>query len=235
MFTWEITVQVGWLDNRFFPPPTVVLQTLFELMFNGELFDHLSASLQRISLGFVLGAVPGIGLGMLMGWFRIVRAFFDPIISALYPIPKIALLPLLLIIFGLGETTRVVIVAMPVFFLSLITTMQGVKGLDPILLQAGQNFGATGWKLFIKIILPATLPAIFTGLRLSLGVALIVIVAAEFVAADTGIGYLIWSSWSVFLVDQMYAGLVVIAFLGLLFTNGLEYIGRRLMPWAQEI
>lgn len=235
LLVWEIAVQLGFLDYRFFPPPSTVLQVLVQMVRSGELLTHLSLSLQRIILGFLLGAVPGIILGLLMGWFKGVRAFVDPIIAATYPIPKISLLPLLLIIFGLGETTKVVIVAIGGFFLVLITTAHGVVQIDPVMIQAAQNYGATGWKLFTKVILPASLPSIFTGLRLSLGVSLIVIVAAEFVAAKRGIGYLIWISWQTLSVGKMYAGLVVIAILGMLFTRGLERLGRALMPWAVDI
>ncbi len=180
---------------------------------SGELWEHLGISLQRIVLGFLLGSIPGILIGLLMGWFRGVRAFVDPIVAATYPIPKISLLPLLLVIFGLGETSKVVTVAIAGFFLVLISTAHGVMRIDPILVQAAHNYGATGWKLFAKVIMPACLPAIFTGLRLSLGVSLLIIVAAEFVAANRGLGYLIWISWSTLSVGKMYVGLVVIAIL----------------------
>jgi NitT/TauT family transport system permease protein len=174
-------------------------------------------------------------LGLLMGWFRGVRAFLDPIVAATYPIPKISLLPLLLIIFGLGEASKIMTVAIAGFFLVLITTSHGVAQVDPILIQAGENYGARGWRLGTRVILPATLPAIFNGLRLALGVSLLIIVAAEFVAADRGIGYLIWISWSTLAVGKMYAGLVIIAVLGVLFTSGLARLGQTLMPWAQDI
>ncbi|MFQ5612566.1 MAG: ABC transporter permease [Anaerolineae bacterium] len=235
LILWEITVQVGILDRRFFPPPTRVIGVLSQMVISGELWEHLGISLQRIVFGFLLGSIPGILIGLLMGWSKAVRAFVDPIVAATYPIPKISLLPLLLVIFGLGEASKVVTVAIAGFFLVLISTAHGVMRIDPILVQAAQNYGATGWKLFAKVILPASLPSIFTGLRLSLGVSLLIIVAAEFVAANRGIGYLIWISWSTLSVGKMYVGLVVIAVLGLLFTNGLERMGQALMPWAQDI
>jgi NitT/TauT family transport system permease protein len=231
---WEVAVRSGILDQRFFPPPTKVAIVLVELIQSGELFDHLSISLVRILIGFTLGALPAIVVGMAMGWFRFIRAFLDPIVAALYPIPKIALLPLFLVIFGLGEGGKIAIVATSVFFVVLVTTFQGVLRLDPILIQAGQNMGAHGWKLFAKVIFPATLPIIFTGLRLGFGVSLLVIVAAEFVSARAGIGYLIWISWSTLSLGEMYAGIVVIAILGLLSTAGLEQLGRRVMPWAES-
>jgi NitT/TauT family transport system permease protein len=231
---WEVVVQIGLLDRRFFPPPSTVMRVFWELLRSGELITHLAISLQRIVAGFVLGAIPGVLLGLLMGRSRIIRAIIDPIVAALYPIPKISLLPLILLIFGLGETSKVVTIAIAGFFLVLITTAHGVMQIDPIFLLAGQNYGARGWKLFTKVILPASLPSIFTGLRLSLGISLLIVVAAEFVAANHGIGYLIWISWATLSVGEMYVGLVVIATLGLIFTGGLERLIRRLMPWAQD-
>jgi len=235
LLLWEFTVRVGILDYRFFPTPTMVIKTLSEMVISGELFEHLFISLQRIFLGFILGAVPGVLVGMLMGWNRWVRAFLDPLVAALYPIPKLSLLPLILIIFGIGEMSKVIVVALAGFFLVLLTTAHGVMNIDPVLIQAGKNYGAKGTSLFTKVILPATLPSIFSGLRLSLGICLLIIVAAEFVAANHGIGYLIWISWSTLSVKKMYVGLVVIAALGVLFTKGLESLGKKLMPWMQEI
>jgi len=235
LLLWEFTVRLGFLDARFFPPPTRVFQTLWEMILTGELFEHLSISLQRIILGFFLGSIPGIVLGLINGWFKPVRAFLEPIIAATYPIPKISLLPLMFVIFGLGEESKVMTVAIAGFFLVFISTSAGVTQIDHIIIQAAENYGAKGWKLFAKVILPATLPAIFTGLRLALGISLLIVVAAEFTATNKGIGYLIWSNWQVLAVNKMYVGLVVIAILGLMFTSGLDRLGRRLMPWAKDI
>lgn len=231
---WEGLVQSGVLDRRFFPPPSTVMQVLLDMTRSGELGYHLGISLQRILLGFLLGAIPGVLIGLLMGWFRAIRAFLDPIVAAIYPIPKISLLPLMLLMFGLGETAKVVTIAIAGFFLVLITTAGAVTHIEPTLIEAGQSYGARGPRLFTQVILPACLPSVFTGLRLALGTSLLVIVATEFVAADRGIGYVIWMSWSTLAVSKMYAGLVVIAALGLLFTTGLERLGRALMPWAQD-
>jgi ABC-type nitrate/sulfonate/bicarbonate transport system permease component len=235
LILWEGLVRFGVLDDRFFPPPSEVLVLLVEMVLSGEILVHLAASLQRIILGFLLGAVPGIMLGLIMGWFKGARAFMDPIVATLYPIPKISILPLLLIIFGLGEASKIFVVAIAGFFIILITTAHGVMRIDHTLIQAAQNYGATGGKLFTRVILPASLPAIFTGLRLSLGVSLLVIVSAEIVASNRGLGYLIWMAWSTLTVKEMYVGLVVIGILGLLFTNGVEHLGKLLMPWAQDI
>jgi NitT/TauT family transport system permease protein len=151
------------------------------------------------------------------------------------PVPKMALLPLLLFIFGLGETSKVVVIGIAGFFQLLLTTLHGVRTIDPVLIQAAQNYGAKGWQLFVKVILPAALPSIFTGLRIALSISLLLIVAAEMVAAKRGIGYLIWLSWSNLSVRKMYVGIMVMAIIGLLVTNGLKRLGRWLMPWAVDI
>lgn len=233
LLLWEAVVRVGILDGRFFPPPSQISRVLWQMAASGELARHTGASLSRVAWGFLIAVGPGIALGLLIGRYRGLRAVVDPLVAATYPIPKIALLPLLLVIFGLGEASKVAMVAITGFYLVLITTAQGVIRIEPVLLQAGRNYGAAGWALFVHVILPASLPAIFTGLRLALGNSLLIIIAAEFVAADQGLGYLIWISWSTMATGHMYAGLVVIAVLGLLFTNGLDFLGRRLMPWLE--
>lgn len=234
LLLWELSVRAGFLDGRFFPPPSRVLSALGTMVLSGELWAHLSASLWRIAAGFVLGAVPGILAGLAMGWSRAVRAVLDPLVAATYPLPKIAILPLLLLIFGIGEASKVAVVAIAVFFMVVITTAHGVKQIDPALILAARSLGAGGSRLFTRVVLPASLPAVFTGLRLALGMSLLVLVAAEFVAADRGIGFLIWISWSTLSVTRMYAGLVTIALLGLLFTGVLERAGKALMPWAVD-
>ncbi len=255
---WELIVRVGWLDARFFPAPSTVLVALSNMIAKGELLGklwllpevigkgdgegaqkilgegHLWASLFRIFAGFFLGAIPGIVLGVIMGMNRTVRVALDPVISAVYVLPKIAILPLVMLIFGIGETSKIVVVAISSFFLVLINTTVGVRDIEPIFFEAAKNYGAGRWQLFWHVIIPGALPVIFAGLRLSLGTALIVIIAAEFIAATYGLGYLIWFSWQTLLIEKMFAGLVVIMILGALFTGGLQFVEHKLMPWQRE-
>jgi len=255
---WESAVALKWLDARFFPAPSTVGVALWNLIANGELLGpfwllpgkvragdwsgvlkvfeegHLWISLFRIFSGFLLGAIPGIILGVIMGMNRTIRVAFDPVISAVYVLPKIAILPLVMLIFGIGEISKVVIVGIASFFLVLINTTAGVRDIEPIFIEAGQNYGASRWQMFYHVIIPGALPIIFAGLRLSLGTALIVIIAAEFVAAKYGLGYLIWFSWQTLLTENMFAGLVIIMILGALFTSGLQAIEKWLMPWQRE-
>jgi len=258
LLLWEMAVALKWLDARFFPAPSHVAIALWNLIAKGELLGpfwllpkkirtgdwaaalkvmqegHLWVSLFRIFTGFLLGAVPGILLGVVMGMNRTIRVALDPVVSAIYVLPKIAILPLVMLIFGIGEMSKVVIVGIASFFLVLINTTVGVRDIEPIFFEAGKNYGANRLQMLYHVILPGALPIIFAGLRLSLGTALIVIIAAEFVAAKYGLGYLIWFSWQTLLTENMFAGLVVVMILGVLFTSGLQTIERWLMPWQRD-
>ena len=166
-----------------------------------------------------------------MGLNRFVRAALDPIVAATYPIPKIALLPLIMLAFGIGEGSKIAIVAIAVTYLALINTMIGVLAIDRIYFDVAKNFGAPWPKLFTRVIIPGALPLIFSGLRLSMGVSLIVIVSAEFVAAKSGIGYLIWTSWSMLVIENMFVGIIVITILGVVSTFLLKELERVCVPW----
>jgi NitT/TauT family transport system permease protein len=231
---WESLAWLKIIDPRFFPQPSKIFLAGWILIKNGELLSHLSISCLRILLGFLLGSIPGIVLGLLMGMSRTLRIMLDPLVAATYPLPKIALLPLIMLIFGIGELSKVVIIAIACFYLVLINSMGGVRGIPEILFEAAFNYGAGKVNMFRHVILPGALPAIFTGLRLGLGVALLVIVAAEFLAADRGIGYLIWVSWQTLFTEKMFVGFIVISVLGVLTTEGLKKLEVYVMPWERE-
>jgi NitT/TauT family transport system permease protein len=228
---WEALSRGGALDARFFPAPSDILVALAGMAKSGELRRDLQATLFRLAAGFLVGAIPGVLLGILMGLNRYVRAFVLPLVSALYPIPKTALLPLLMLIFGLGEASRVVVVAISVFFVMLINAMAGVRQIDPIFLDVGRNLGIGRWQLLRTIAWPGALPVIMAGVRLSIGMSLVIIVAAEMIAAQSGLGYRIWSSWQTLDVDRMYAALLVVSALGLGASAALEEAERRIVPW----
>lgn len=228
---WELLVRAELLDHRFFPAPSEVLATLARLAASGRLAEDLGITLARVAVGFAAGSAAGIVLGLLMGLSRLVRAAMRPIVGAVYPIPKIAILPLVMLIFGLGETSRYVIVAVGVFFLVLLNTMAGVMSIESIYLDVGRSFGARRLDLLRTIALPGALPLIFTGLRLGWGTGLLLLVAAEFVGARSGLGYLIWDSWQTFAVEEMFAGLLVIAAVGLVSFALFDLVERWLVPW----
>lgn len=228
---WQALSSLGILDGRFVPSPASIARTGYGMALSGELAQHLSASFIRLGAGFAIGAGAGVVVGVLMGLSRWLRAALDPIVAAIYPIPKISLLPLVMIFFGLGEASKIFIIAFAVFFIVLINSMAGVMTLDRIYFDAAKNFRAPWYKLFWRVVLPGALPLVFVGLRLAIGVSLILIVAAEFVAARAGIGYLIWSSFEVMKVEAMFVGIIIITMLGLITTAILKETERWILPW----
>lgn len=231
---WELSARTGLIDTRFFPAPTSIVKQGVDLAGSGELWGHLSASLQRLLWGSLLGGIPALLLGIAMGLYRPVRAAIDPLISATYPVPKSAILPLILLIFGLGEASKIVMVALGVFFPVVINTISGVMQIDKIYLDVGKNFRASRWQTFRTVALPGALPSIMAGIKLGIGMGLILIAIAEMVGAKTGIGFMIWDAWQILSVETMYVGLIVISILGFLLTLILNEIEGWILPWKHE-
>src|SRR5215510_13332635 len=231
---WELCARFGFIDTRFFPAPSSVVSTMIEMLRTGELVTHTAVSMQRLLYGAILGGVPALVLGIAMGLNRPIRALFDPLIAATYPVPKSAILPLALLIFGLGEASKIFMVAVGVFFPVVINATTGVLEINKIYLDVGQNYKANRWNTFWTIALPGALPVIMTGFKLGIGIGLVLIAVAEMVGAKSGLGYLIWSAWSTFAVEQMYVGLFVIAIIGFLITLTLNELERVIIPWKAE-
>lgn len=231
LVVWEIAARTGTIDSRVFSAPTLIFQTGFDMIRDGSLFAHAWATIYRLVIGFALGSVVGIAMGLLMGLWRPLRAAFGPMFTALYALPMIAILPLLLLVFGLTETPRILAVAISVFFVLQINTTAAVVQIDDGVLEAARSYNAKGLKLFTSILLPASLPTILTGLRVAAGMSVTVVTAVEFVAANEGLGFLIWNSWQLFQPSVMYVGLVAVAILGAVVTFGLVWLERVVTPW----
>jgi NitT/TauT family transport system permease protein len=231
---WEVLVRAQLLDKRFFPAPSSIVDTFVALIASGQLLSDVRDTLTRVFVGLLLGGVPGLVIGAAMGLSPLARAFLKPVVAALFPIPKIAVLPLIFLIFGLGEEAKYVSVSIGIVFLMLINTMAGVLAIDRIYFDVGRNFGANRWQFFRTIAVPGAMPGIVTGLQLSLTIALLVCVATEFVGAKSGLGYLIWNSWQTFSVATMYCGLVTCAVLGVLFQVIVDVLERVLIPWKDR-
>lgn len=228
---WEVLVRVKLLPVLFFPAPSGVVVRLLAMAAEGELWTAIGVSLLRIFGGFLLGAVPGLLLGLTMGLFRPVRAAMDPLIAAWYPIPKIALLPLIMLLFGIGESSKMVTIALGVFFLVQANTTAGVVNIERIYLDVARSFGAGRLDFYLTIALPGALPLIIAGLKLGMGMALLLIVAAEMIGAKSGIGYMIWTGYQTFDLEQMFVGLLLMSALGFLFAVGLDALERVIVPW----
>lgn len=234
LMIWEVLVRVHLLDSRFFPAPTTVITALWEMVKSGVLFSDLGISLSRIFGGFLIGAVPGLLLGLTMGLFPIVKAIFDPIVAATYPIPKLALMPLIMIIFGLTEFEKMIVIALGTFFLVLINTAAGVVNLESIYWDVAKNYGASRKNYYLTVALPGALPMIFAGIKLGMGMALLLIVAAEMNGATRGVGYRIWESYAIFNIPEMYVSFIVMSLLGYIFTILLDELEEIIIPWKHD-
>lgn len=231
---WQAAADLHWVDARVFTPPVQIAHAAGQLISSGVLPSDLLATLARLAVGFVIGAAGGIAVGLLLGLARPLRAALSPLFTALYAVPQIALLPLLLVIFGIGETAKVLTVVAVTFFVLEINALAAVRHFDPRLLEAGRAYGATGPKMFWHVLLPGCLPAIFTGLRVAVALGLVVITATEFVASNNGLGFLVWNSWQLFEPDQMYVGMATIALLGVALTGVVIALERVAVPWAHR-
>lgn len=228
---WELLARHEMINSLFFPPPSEVTRHFWRLWREGALTQHLEATLTRLALGFTLGAVPGVMLGMVIALSPPLRALLMPTFNALYPIPRIAVLPLIIVIMGLGEAPKLFIVAFSVFFILVMSTVSGVREIPGVYFEVARNFGAGRLKTYLSVALPGALPAIMTGARLAMGFALIVVIGTEFLIPSDGIGALIWRSYQIFDVDTMYAGLLCSVLLGWVAIAMVDLADRVLVPW----
>lgn len=232
---WELLAHLGWISPLFFPAPTRILRTVIDLSVSGKLIENLIATLGRLIAGLLLGSLPGLVLGLGMGWSTHMRTIVDPIIAALHPIPKIAIFPLIMIIFGIGEISKIVAVAIAAFFPMLINSMAGVRQLHPVYFEVARNYGASRWKTFTRLILPGSLPLILTGIRLSINMAMVITIAVELISAKKGLGVMIWFSWQTLRVEELYASLLVTSLLGISSNFILQTMTRLIVPWHGRV
>jgi NitT/TauT family transport system permease protein len=231
LLLWEALTRTGWIPALFLPSPLGVLAAGLEMLRSGELLAHLATSLQRILLGFGLGALGGVAVGLAVGVFGLAEAIGNPLIAATFPIPKIALLPLLILWLGIGEASKVAVITLGVFFPMAINTYAGVRHADPQLVRAAVSFGAGRWSVIRKVMLPAALPMIFAGLKLGAGTSLLLLVAAEMIAADAGIGFLILNAQNLMETTTLMVGIVLLSLLGLASHWLLARLERVVIPW----
>lgn len=228
---WELTTRTGWVPPLFLPSPVQVVEAAFEMLRSGELLHHVATSLARIALGFGIGALGGVAVGLAVGFWSLAEAVGNPLIAATFPIPKIALLPLLILWLGIGEASKVAVIMLGVFFPMAINTYAGVRHADLLLIRAAVSFGAGRVSLIRKVILPSALPMIFAGLKLGAGTALLLLVAAEMVAANSGIGFLVLNAQNLMETTKLMVGIVVLSLLGVASHWLLSRVERFAIPW----
>lgn len=231
LLLWELVCRMGIMPPLFLPAPTAILSAGWDMLTSGELHENLWASLYRILVGYAIGAVCGIVVGLLLGFSKWVDAVVSPIVYSIYPIPKIALLPLIILWLGIGETPKFTMIALGVFFPVVINTFSGVKNVDPIWIKAAVTFGSSHFNVIRKVILPGALPMIFAGLKLAAGTSLLLLVSAEMIAAQQGVGSMILHYGNLMITTKLMVGVVVLSLLGLLFNRGLQWLENKLLPW----
>ncbi|HVA13774.1 MAG TPA: ABC transporter permease [Stellaceae bacterium] len=228
---WQAAISLGWIDPVFLPSPAAIVEALWQLAVSGDLWRHLSISLIRISSGWVVGSGLGVIFGLVMGLTTSGRAIGMPLVSAIYPVPKIALLPLLILWLGIGETPKIVTIASGVFFPTIIATLAGVDSAPRNLIRMGQSFNLPMSAIIRKIILPSALPGILAGFRISVSIALILVVSAEMIGAQYGIGAFLLTAGNLMQTDDLMAGVVILSILGLLIGALLTAIERVFLSW----
>lgn len=228
---WEGFARLGWVPVLFLPSPIGVLGEGWSMLVSGEMLTHIWASLQRLLLGFAVGAGLGVSVGVTVGFFSVAEAIGTPLIAATFPIPKIALLPLLILWLGIGEASKIAVIALGVFFPMAINTFTGVRQADPLLIRAAVAFGARRAGVIRKVVLPSALPMIFAGLRLGAGTALLLLVAAEMIAVESGIGFLVLNAGNLMETTKLMVGIVVLSLLGLASHWALGRLERVAIPW----
>jgi NitT/TauT family transport system permease protein len=228
---WEMSSSNEWINPFFFPRPTKVLATAGGMAADGELARVLGATLSRWAAGAVLGILSGIACGALMGVSTAGRRALEPFISGLYSTPKLTLLPLLMLLMGLGNAPKVTLIALVGFIFLATQTLDAIRSVKPGYVEMARNYGAGRWALLRRVYLPAALPQIFTGLRIAFSRSLVVAISLELVSGSDGLGALIWMSWETLAIERLYVGILFAASLGILMHRGLAALESSLVPW----
>ena len=231
LLLWWAATSLGWVSDLALPRPAEVLAALWAMVLDGSLAVNLATSLQRLLLGWLLGAAAGTLVGFAVGLSSLARSSALPVVSAIFPIPKIALLPLFILWLGIGETSKVATIAFGVFSPTVIATFGGVDSVDRTLIRMAQSFGVPQWTIVRRIVLPGAMPAILSGIRISASIGIILLVAAEMIGAQYGIGAMVLASGNLMQTDQLVGGVLVLSGLGFAVSQLIGIAERRLLRW----
>jgi len=228
---WQVAGSLSLINPLFLPPPLAIGRALYQLAMSGALWQHLGASLLRIGVGWVLGTVAGIAVGFAIGLSRIARSIGITFISALFPIPKIAVLPLLILWLGIGEEPKIATIALGVFFSTAISVYSGVDAVPRNLIRMAQSFNVPFASIVRRVIWPGALPSILSGFRITASVALLLVVSAEMIGAEYGIGAFVLQAGNLMQTDQLMAGIVILSLFGLAVGRLISLLEARLLHW----
>ena len=227
----EIGTRMGWIGVLTLPRPSDVLLTFGELYQSGLFWKHMGPSLGRLAVGAMIGVTAGISVGVLIGLFSYIRSGLVPLVAAIFPIPKIALLPLFVIWFGIDEGSKYALIAFGTFTPTVVATYGAVDNVDRTLIRMGQSFGLSWRSIVLKIVLPGALPGILSGLRISLAIAIILLVAAEMLGAEYGIGAYVLQAGSLYDVERLFVGVAILSALGVAVSATIGFVERRVLNW----
>ena len=232
---WYAIAYSGLVNPSLVPTPHAVAAKSWELAIEGRLPRDIWMSTQRVFIGVVLGTLLAVPVGFVLGWYREIRSFIDPLINFFRALPPIALIPLVIVYFGIGEFAKVVILFYASFFAGVIVMYEGIAQISPIFVRVARTLGATDAEIFRKVIVPLTVPHMLTALRVALGVAWATLVASELIAAQQGLGAMIQNASSFFQLDIIYVGIICIGFIALAMDFALRSVARRLVAWQDRI
>ena len=232
---WELAPRIGLVEPAFLPPFTQVLKTSWDLARNGQLESHIAASLSRSLTGFGIAIAYAVPLGLAIGWFKRLADVLSPLLEVFRNTAPLALLPVFLLLLGIGESSKIALVIYSCSWPILLNTISGVRNVDPLLIKSAKTMGLSSFDLLRKVVLPASIPSVFVGIRLAGAYSLLVLVAAEMVGAKAGLGYLIIYSQYNFQIPHMYVGILTTTVLGLTFTQLLILVERRLTGWQAPV
>lgn len=228
---WQASSNLGWVDPVVLPSPWSILKVLWHLLVTGALWNHLVASVTRLGIGWMAGALAGVLAGLALGLYSTARSIGVPLVSALFTIPKVALLPLFIVWFGIGEWSKIMIIAFGVFFPTVISTYGAVDNVSKNLIRMAQSFEVGGASIVHKVVLPAALPGILSGFRVSISIGIILLVTAEMIGSNEGIGAFILAAGNLYQVDRLLAGVVVLSSMGLTLSSMITMAEGRWLDW----
>lgn len=235
LILWQLIAISGYVNQTFLPSFTTVIKEMVRLIGTGELLAHIEISLFRSLTGFFLGLLVAIPLGLLIGWFKKFEKFIDPLIQTFRNLSVLSILPVFVLFFGIGEVSKIAVVFWAVLWAVIINTISGVKNVDPLLIKGARSMGISSKDLFIKVIFPAALPSIFTGIRLSATTSILVLIGAEMVGASKGLGYALYFYQANFKTPAMYSVILVMAVIGVSINSILTVVEKRAFSWKENI
>jgi ABC-type nitrate/sulfonate/bicarbonate transport system permease component len=231
---WEFISRMGWVPEWFFPAPTNILRAFYGIIVSGELLRNLVISLARAFSGYSMAAVVGIGLGLLIAWSTYIEDFFDPLIELIRPLSTFALIPVFFLWFGIGNTSKVLIIFKSCFFPIVLNTIAGIKGVDKKLIQAARSLGAGERQVWTRVLIPAAMPTIITGLRISTAISMMSLVGVEMLSSDSGVGFMVIDAQRTFNSEKMFAGILALSLIGFSLDRIARIVQGRTLAWHIE-